>query len=132
MPAKYIQIFDEDPAAALITQRGLQAMLGDRLTITVAPSANAAWLACARGNVDLLIVDPGVRNGSATALIRAVRSYRPHIPILVLTAYDTPGMRTHMRNLGVAYYAAKPIELRDLLPSVTAALQPASAAASAA
>ena len=128
MLLQYIQIFDEDPAAALVTQRGLQAMLGDRLSISIAPTANAAWLACARGNVDLLIVDPGVRNGPATSLIRAVRSYRPQIPILVLTAYDTPGMRTHMRNLGVTYYAAKPIELRDLLPSVTAALQPASAA----
>jgi DNA-binding response OmpR family regulator len=125
MPAKNIHIFDEDPSAALITQRGLQAMLGDRFAITVAPNANAAWLACARGNVDLLIVDPGVRSGPATSLIRAVRSYRPHIPILVLTAYDTPGMRSRMRALGVASYAAKPIELRDLLPSVTAVLQPA-------
>jgi two-component system, OmpR family, response regulator len=132
MPLQYIYIFDEDPAAALITQRGLQAMLGERLMITIAPTANAAWLACARGNVDLLIVDPGVRNGPATSLIRAVRTYRPKVPILVLTAYDTPGMRTRMRNLGVAYYAAKPIELRDLLPSVRAALQPTAAAVSAA
>lgn len=129
MPVQYIQIFDEDPAAALITQRGLQAMLGDRLMITVAPTANAAWLACARGNVDLLIVDPGIRSGPAMSLIRAVRSYRPNIPILVLTAYDTPGMRTQMRTLGVAYYAAKPIELRDLLPSVRAALQRSAPAA---
>lgn len=122
MPVKHIHIFDADPSAAMITQRGLQAMLGERLAITIAPTANAAWLACARGGVDLLIVDPGMRSGPATALIRAVRNYRPHIPILVLTAYDTPGLRAHMRALGVAAYAAKPIELRDLVPSVTAAL----------
>ncbi len=132
MPAKNIQIFDQDPAAALITQRGLQAMLGDRLVISIAPTANAAWLACAKGNVDLLIVDPGMRSGPATSLIRAVRSYRPQIPILVLTAYDTLGLRSQMRSLGVVYYAAKPIELRDLLPTVTAALQPPVTTASAA
>jgi AmiR/NasT family two-component response regulator len=44
-------------------------------------------------------------------------------PILVLTAYDTPGLRAKMRDLGVSYYAAKPIDFKDLLPIVTSALR---------
>ncbi len=123
MPPRQIQICDDDPAAALITQRGLQTLLGENYNVTVASSPNAAWLACAHGNVDLLIVDPGAGSGSASALVRAMHAFRPTTPMLVLTAYDTPGLRAKMRDLGVSYYAAKPIDFKELLPIVTAALQ---------
>lgn len=123
MPPRQIYICDDDAAAALITQRGLQTLLGDNYKVTIAATPNAAWLACAHGNVDLLIVDPGAGSGSASALVRAMHAFRPTTPILVLTAYDTPGLRAKMRELGVSYYAAKPIDFKELLPIVTAALQ---------
>jgi two-component system OmpR family response regulator len=130
MPLRLIQIYDEDPAAALITQRGLQTLLGDRYSVKVAPTPNAAWLACAHGDVDLLIVDPGPGGSAAGTLVRAMYAFRPKTPILVLTAYDTPGLRVKMRELGVGYYAAKPLGLQELLPIVSAALRtsPASTA----
>lgn len=124
MPIRQIYIYDDDPSAALITQRGLQTMLGDRFSVVVAPTPNAAWLACATGNVDLLIVDPSPHSSGVTSLMRAVKTYRPFIPVLVLTAYDTPGLRAKMRDLGVERYVAKPIELRELLPIVTTTLAP--------
>lgn len=37
---------------------------------------------------------------------------------MVLTAYDTPGLRKRMRDLGVSFYLAKPAELRELVPVV--------------
>jgi DNA-binding response OmpR family regulator len=123
MPLRQIQICDDDPAAALITQRGLQTLLGDRYNVKVAPTPNAAWLACAHGDIDLLIVDPGSGGGSAGALVRAMHAFRPMTPVLVLTAYDTPGLRVKMRDLGITYYAAKPIDLQELLPIVFAALR---------
>jgi two-component system OmpR family response regulator len=122
MPVRQIHIFDDDPSAGLITQRGLQTMLGDRFSVVVDPTPNAAWLACATGNVDLLIVDPSPHGNGVISLVRAVKAYRPYIPVLVLTAYDTPGLRAKMRDLGVERYVAKPIELRELLPIVTTAL----------
>jgi two-component system, OmpR family, response regulator len=118
-----IEIFDDDSAAALITQRGLQALLGRTVMVSIASSANDAWLACARGNVDLLILDPSPRSGGAVALLRAVRAYRPDLPVLVLTAYDTPGLRARMVLEGVGTYAAKPIDLRELAPMVRDLLQ---------
>ncbi|MBX0329774.1 response regulator [Oscillochloris sp. ZM17-4] len=122
MPHRQIQICDDDPAAALITQRGLQALLGESYGVVIAPTPNAAWLACAHGDVELLIVDPGAGSGSASALVRAMHAFRPTTPVFVLTAYDTPGLRAKMRDLGVRYYVAKPIDFKDLLPLVTAAL----------
>lgn len=123
MPTKQIYIFDEDVSAAAVTQHGLKALLDDAVDVGIASSQNAAWMACAKGDVDLLIVDPGPPSGSAVSLIRAVRVYRPQIPILVLTAYDTPGLRASMRSLGVNLYVAKPVDLRDLAPIVNGALR---------
>ena len=122
MPLRQIHIVDDDPAAALITQRGLQTLLGDRFSVVIAPTPNAAWLACASGNVDLLIIDPSPHSSGVFGLVRAVRAFRPYIPVLVLTAYDTPGLRAKMRDLGVERYVAKPIELRELLPIVVSSL----------
>jgi DNA-binding response OmpR family regulator len=113
---------DDDPSAALITQRGIQSTLGERFSVVVASSPNAAWLACATGNVDLLIVDPSPHASGVLSLLRAVKAFRPYIPVLILTAYDTPGLRAKMRELAVDRYVAKPIELRELLPIVTAVL----------
>ncbi|RRR75028.1 MAG: response regulator [Candidatus Viridilinea halotolerans] len=122
MPAWQIYIVDDDPAAAMITQRGLQTLLGERFSVMVASSPNAAWLACATGNVDLLIVDPNPHGNAAASLVRAVRTFRPAIPVLVLTAYDSPGLRMKMREFSVARYVAKPIDLRELAPIVHAIL----------
>jgi CheY-like chemotaxis protein len=122
MPPWHIQIVDDDPSAALITQRGLQALLNGAVHVSIASSPNEAWMTCARGGVDLLIVDPSPRSNLSLGLVRAVRNYRPDIPILVLTAYDTPGLRARMRGLGVEHYVAKPVDLRELAPLVGRAL----------
>lgn len=124
MPSWHIQIVDDDPSAAIITQRGLQALLGETVYVSVASSPNEAWMSCARGGVDLLIVDPNPRSSLSLGLVRAVRTYRPEIPILVLTAYDTPGLRARMRALGVDHYVAKPVDLRELAPMAHRALHP--------
>jgi DNA-binding response OmpR family regulator len=126
MPPRQIEICDDDQVAALITQRGLQRLVSDRYAISISPTPNAAWLACAHGNVDLLIVDPGSAGNSAGALVRAMHAFRPMTPILILTAYDTPGLRTRMRDLCVSYYAAKPIDFKELLPIIMSMLRMAS------
>lgn len=122
MALRQIHIVDDDPVAALITQRGLQTLLSGRSNVIIDPNPNAAWMACANYGVDLLIVDPSPHVSGVTSLLRAVRTFRPSIPILILTAYDTPGLRAKIRNLGIERYVAKPVDLQELLPTVAAAL----------
>ena len=115
-------IVDSDAAAALVTQRGLQAAFGTAAEVTIAPSAGSAWLQCRRTNFDLVIVDPSPPDRAARALVKALRAERPDIPVLVLTAMDTPGLRAEMRALGVRHYFAKPLMIRELERGVRAAL----------
>lgn len=117
IPTK-ILIVDNDPAAALVTQHGLQ-RLQPSSDVTTAASASDAWLSCMHQSVDLLIIDPNPANSSSSALIKALRADRPNTDVLVLTAYDTPRLRAQMRALGVTHYLAKPVDLRELEHKVT-------------
>jgi len=108
-----ILIYDSDPAAALVTQHGLQ-RLQPGSEVTTATSAGDAWLSCLHHPVDLLIIDPSPANSASSTLIKALRTDRPNTEVLVLTAYDTPRLRTQMRALGVEHYLAKPVDLREL------------------
>lgn len=122
MPPSHILIVDSDPTVALVTQRGLQRILASEATIEIAPSPDDAWTQCLRGTVDLLIVDPSPESGPAATLVKSLCASHRDIPVLVLTAYDTPRLRTQMRSLGVRHYLAKPVELRDLGQSVRIAV----------
>jgi two-component system OmpR family response regulator len=122
MPQQRILIVDSDPNAALVTQGGLQRFLGAEVTVTIAPSPGAAWLRCLRDGVELLIVDPSPQSQAAALLIKALHDERPDVPVFVLTAYDTPRLRTQMRALGVQDYLAKPVDLMKLVQSVRVVL----------
>jgi two-component system OmpR family response regulator len=122
MPQQRILIVDSDPTAALVTQGGLQRFLGPEVAVTIAPSPGAAWLRCLRDGVELLIVDPSPQSQAAALLIKALHDQRPDVPVFVLTAYDTPRLRTQMRALGVQDYLAKLVDLMKLVQSVRVVL----------
>lgn len=126
MPLRYIQIVDNDPTAALVTQLGLQSRLKSEAQVTIAAlrQQNRQHLALEHDSIDLLIVDPGAQTQAATRLVRTLQTDCPETPVLVLTAYDSPLLRTQMRSLGVRHYLAKPVDLPDLEQAVRAALNP--------
>jgi DNA-binding response OmpR family regulator len=117
-----ILIVDDHPTAALTTQRGLQLLLGSGVEVNVAPSAGAAWMRCLREPIDLLIVDPAPHDRAAWALLTALQEQQLTIPVLVLTAYDSVGLRAKMRTLGVQHYLAKPATIQELEQAVRVAL----------
>jgi len=119
---QHILVVDSDPVAAMVTQQGLQLLLGKDVEVSLAPSPGAAWLRCMRESVDLLIVDPSPPGRAAAALIKALHDERPHIPVVVLTAYDTPRLRSQMKRMGVRHYLAKPVELAELKNTVSSVL----------
>ena len=123
MTTAKILIFDNDPAAALVTQHGLQ-RLQPNTEVTTTTSAGDVLLSCLHKSVDLLIIDPSPANSAASALIKALRTDRPDTDVLVLTAHDTPRLRAQMRALGVEHYLAKPVDLRELGHEVALLMEP--------
>jgi two-component system, OmpR family, response regulator len=121
-PVRRILIVDSEPAVALVTQRGLQVLLGRDTEVSVALSVSAAWMHCLSEPIDLLIIDPAPHDRTAWALIQALHEQSPPIPVLVLTAYDTVGLRMKMQGLGVRHYLAKPATLHELEQAVRVAL----------
>jgi len=55
MPQRQFLIVDSDPTVALVTQHGLQRLLGSEAEVTIAPSPGAAWIRCRRTGADLVI-----------------------------------------------------------------------------
>lgn len=126
MPLQHIQIVDNDPTAALVTQLGLQARLKSEVHVTIATARNHTQPpqpATDNDTVDLLIVDPGAQSQAATRLVKSLQSDRPQTTVLVLTAYDSPLLRNQMRLLGVEHYLTKPIDLIDLEQAVRQVLE---------
>jgi DNA-binding NarL/FixJ family response regulator len=122
MSPHHILIFDGDPTVALVTQRGIERLLPVAVEVAIALSPGDARQHCLENAVDLLIVDPGAQSQAAVSLIKSLHEQRPQIPVLALTAYDTPRLRTQLRSVGVRHYLAKPVELRDLAQMVCAVL----------
>jgi DNA-binding NarL/FixJ family response regulator len=117
-----IIIVDDDATVALVTQHGLQRILAGDVSIQIAPTPADALAECLREQVDLLIIDPNPEASPAAALLKSLHTARPEVPVLVLTAYDTPRLRAQMRALGVRHYLAKPAELNDLGTLVSTAV----------
>jgi PAS domain S-box-containing protein len=90
-------------------------------------SADEAWLAFMRGNYDLVVTDI-VLGGHMTGsrLINRIRRQsapRGKIPIVALTAFDTPQRRVELFHLGIDDYVAKPVfpvELRARISNLVA------------
>ena len=123
MSLSHILILDDDVAAALVTRYGLVRFLGAKVDVQIATSPETAWLRCCHELVDLVIVEPAPHNYAATAFVKALCAEHPQIPVLVLTAYDTPLLRRTMRELGITSYLTKSVDLATLARTVTAIVE---------
>ena len=117
-----ILIVDGDMTVGLVTQHGLQAMLGDSADIVLVASPDAAWQECQLGGVALVMIDPAPHDVATDALMRRLRAQLPALPVIVVTAHDTPRLRAEVRALGVRHYLAKPALLSDLERDIRAEL----------
>jgi DNA-binding NarL/FixJ family response regulator len=123
MQTHQILIVDKDMAAAFVTKSGIERMLGTNAIVHIAQSPGSAWLQYGQKSINTLIIDPSTWSHAAISLITALQRLHPDLPVIVLTAYDTPRLRRDMQSLGVTHYLAKPIELAELAQYVREVLQ---------
>ncbi len=71
-----------------------------------------------RQDFDLFLLDVFLPDMTARELVPALKALQPEVPIITLTGQSSRRLERELRELGIAYYMAKPVphdELRSIL-----------------
>jgi DNA-binding response OmpR family regulator len=112
-----ILVIEDDRKAASLLARGLEE---EGFAVDVAHSAEAGNRLMEDGAYDLLILDWLLPGKQGLALCRELRQRGARIPILMLTARDSPGDRVAGLDTGADDYLTKPFHFEELLARVRA------------
>lgn len=120
---KFVLIIDDDQAML----RALTKVLaGEGGVITSASWAGDAMehLTDRFERYDLVITDLRMPILGGETILRAVKAALPRIPVIVITAFGNPEVRTDCLRNGAAAFLEKPLETPELLQAVSRALAP--------
>ncbi len=104
---------EDDPTNILLLERVTHST-GDYLATFM--DAESALDSDTTWNADLLLVDihlPGEMNGLDMAEI--LRQHGVNVPVVVITAYDTPEYLARCREIGGDMYLVKPVSVPELV-----------------
>lgn len=115
-----ILIIEDDPRIAQNISRGLQ-QAGYRTA--VCHDGLAGQTMALAEPVDLLILDLNLPTLNGAEVCRAVRQAKPHLPIIMLTAYGEIEDKVTGLEQGADDYIVKPFDLRELTARVGTCLR---------
>lgn len=99
-----------------------QGLADEGYTIATVTRGEDALHCIDRGDYRLLISDVRLPGIDGIDLARAVTRNHPRLPVILITAYDTPDLRERAARVGVADVFHKPFRLSDIKASVRLAL----------
>jgi DNA-binding NtrC family response regulator len=109
-PATALIVDDETQARAICTD-----VVEDAgLIVRTASTTEEALAVLEETAVDIVITDLKVPQIGGLELLRHVRKYTPHVPVLVLTQYGTIETAIEATRLGAVDYVMKPFHIDDL------------------
>lgn len=119
---RILMLVDDEPAQQrLIT--ALAARAGWRTLSVTGAEAAIAMLETRDGMLlDAILVDQAIPGGGTAALIAEIRSRRPFIPVLMLTALGSVEVAVDAMRAGATDFLAKPIAPDRLLAALEAAV----------
>jgi FixJ family two-component response regulator len=117
---KVIAILDDEPAMRkalrrLLTSCGFHVEEYERGEELIAASGS--------NSLDCLLLDLHMPGLNGFDVLETWRSRRIAVPVIVITAYDEPGMAERVLALGASAYLKKPAEKQALLAAIEAANQ---------
>jgi DNA-binding response OmpR family regulator len=116
-----ILIAEDEPNIVRFLVRGLQAQ--GHATTAAADGEVALYLAQS-GEFDLMLLDLGLPRLDGLGVLAELRRSQIRLPVIVLTARDTPGDVVAGLDGGADDYLSKPFRLAELLARVRARLRP--------
>jgi DNA-binding NtrC family response regulator len=100
-------------------RRSLQIMLGDEgYAVQTAESAEEALKLLAEGEFFMVITDARLGGMTGYEFLGRLKSQRPELPSLMITAFATPKLAVEAIKAGAMNYLAKPFEPEELFHAV--------------
>ena len=119
----------EDHALVQKATQSLLEDLGYRVAAFGDPCRALATFRAEAEDFDAVLTDLSMREMNGAELAREILAIRPTIPVLMTSGYDLPGIRQHIRELGIREVLAKPIERARLAVVLAQALGKANGSA---
>jgi DNA-binding response OmpR family regulator len=104
-------LIEDDERIRQIVERGLGAR---GFAVTSAPRAEVAIQALRGRRFELVLLDLGLPDADGFALLRTIRTARPRLPVIVLTARDDMRSKLEGLNGGADDYVTKPFSIAEL------------------
>jgi len=101
------------------TRLSLRFLLSPRLRVIEAESGAEALGMLGENAVDLVVSDVRMPGMTGVALLEAIRDLYPALPVILITAYGSPGMEREAMSSGAAAFLSKPFENHEMLDLVT-------------
>ena len=117
--ARTILIADDDKAIRKVLAQALNRQ-GHNVRVT--GSAATLWQWIVQGDGDLVITDVIMPDENGLDLLPRIKSRRPNLPIIVMSAHSTLRTAVKATELGAYEYLPKPFDLNDLVRIVEKAL----------
>ena len=108
---------EDEPAILRMLERGLAA--AGHEVLTAASGEDGAMLASDEG-VDVVLLDISLPGMSGHDVLASIRSRRPELPVLMLTARDDLDSKVRALDAGADDYLTKPFAFEELLARIRA------------
>lgn len=117
---KTVLVVDDEKSFLLSLEEGLRHSTDFR-TIT-AENGKKALEVLGKNKVDLVVTDLNMPEMDGFQLMTYMLKTWPQIPVMVMTAYSTPEIKTKLEQLGSFRLHEKPINLKELSKSIVSSL----------
>jgi DNA-binding response OmpR family regulator len=115
-----ILVVDDDPTVLKSCQRVLEA---EGFDVYLVPSADKALEAMRNDDFALLLVDIKMPQRDGIYLMTEIKKEWPHIPIIVMSGYDTEQTVQQAMETGATSFIAKPFTPTELLNALQKVLE---------
>ncbi|HFQ82345.1 MAG TPA: sigma-54-dependent Fis family transcriptional regulator [Desulfobacterales bacterium] len=115
-----ILVVDDEPNYLIV----IAELLGEEGFETITADNGAKALALMKGaDIDLVLTDMQMPDMDGFALLEAVKSSRPEMPVIMITAYGEVEKAVRAMRSGAFNYITKPFNNDELLASINKALE---------
>ena len=121
LTGKQLLVVDDDKALLLALSKVLRSE-GAKVLAAGNASEAVRLLGLNLGHIDLVLTDMRMPGASGMSILTAVKASSPEVPLIIMTAFATDGMRAECTAAGAFAFLEKPVDVATLLETVNQGL----------